>query len=78
MKLKEYVKMINDALEKDPSLAEMTVVHASDSEGNSFREVYLPEVWSCYFNEDDEYPATEDDWDEEYDGPYTPNAVVIN
>lgn len=74
MKLKDYIKNLNEIVKEFPEALEMDVYYSSDSEGNYFNKVfYSPSL--NYIDENDEILA-EDDW-EEYGVTY-PNSVVIN
>lgn len=41
MKLKEYLKNLNEQVAKDPSLLELDLIYSSDDEGNHFNRVYF-------------------------------------
>lgn len=71
MKLKEYLKKIQEAVKENPSILEMEVIYSADDEGNAYQKVHN-EPTPCqiedineYFLEmvgfeDDEEIATED------------------
>ena len=81
MKFKDYVKGLQEFLEKNPKTAEMEVVTSIDDEGNGYNVVQFGpsiaqfhnmkdlclELVGFYEEEDEESPALEDC-----------NAVIIN
>lgn len=72
MKLKDYMKGLNDFLIEHPESAEFTVVTSSDDEGNSYNEVYFSPSIGQY--EDREFQTEEYDPEEEI----TLNAICVN
>jgi len=69
MKLKEYVKAINELLEKNPQAGDFLVIYSSDDEGNNFQPVYFEPCLMCAVNPEDRYlEITEGE----------PNMVCIN
>jgi len=79
MKLKEFLNNIQKMVKEDPSLLELDVITAKDSEGNGFEEVYYTPSPGV-FTEDSEFvPSDSEDFEEEYE--YTKkdiNAICIN
>lgn len=89
MKLREYIKSLQDLVEEIPESAEYEVFSSSDPEGNYFYKVQQPpgigmtEEWENYGT--DHIYQDADDWDyflaEELDGdsgdPWVPNVVIV-
>lgn len=73
MKLKQYVKHLNELLESNPEYAELSVVYATDGEGNYFHPVNNLAT-PAYSEEPDSYylDVMFDEYDDE------PNLIVIN
>jgi hypothetical protein len=66
MKLKQYIAALQEIADKH---SDLTVIYASDSEGNYFNEVYYtPSV--CRFDNGSVSQAEEDE--------ENPNAIIIN
>jgi hypothetical protein len=66
MKLKQYLKQLNDLAKKHPEALEMDVVYSKDDEGNGFQHIY-------YAPNIGEFDG--DDFDDESENK---NAVCIN
>lgn len=78
MKLPEYVKKLVEILENDPDAKNLTVISASDDEGNDYSEVsYNPciGIWEPINREFDVLDV--DDPDSEYTDEDI-NAICIN
>lgn len=68
MKLKDYLKHLQELVEEHPEMLEYDVVYSSDDEGNDFKEViYLPSTGTF---KDGEWRHKEAD--------VKPNAICIN
>lgn len=48
MKLKKFLKLINEAVEKNPELLKATVVYSIDEEGNAFHKVEVTATPGIY------------------------------
>jgi hypothetical protein len=75
MKFKEYYDKLTALLQEKPEYAHLTVVYASDDEGNDFQEVTTDPGLGIFWNknfEDRYLPLDPDNKDEK------PNAVCIN
>ena len=71
MKLKEYLKNIQDFIKKNPKSADYEVIMSSDDEGNSFQKViYGPSLMQVDSLEDYYLEISEDNTN--------PNTVCIN
>lgn len=55
MKLKEYVKNLNELIESRPETAEFDVVTSKDDEGNGYNLVHYSPTVGNYDNEDREF-----------------------
>jgi hypothetical protein len=82
MTLKEYKKIIDEALRLSPELGDKEIIFSSDDEGNSFQKangeitpVSCEDIEKDYFLEINEFYSVEDLTKEELD---TVNAVCIN
>ena len=64
MKFNDYVKDLNDFLEKHPESGEMKVIYAADDEGNAYQEVYWNGV------------ETVGNFDGKYRGEYIPKEYI--
>jgi hypothetical protein len=50
MKLKEYIKHLNQIIKENPANADLEVIYSKDDEGNSYSSVnYLPTVGKFNF-----------------------------
>ena len=70
MTLKEYLKALNELLEKNPQAGDFLVIHSSDDEGNSFQPVWFSPALMSVENPNQSYLEV---------NPYgEPNVVCIN
>jgi len=75
MKFKEYLENLNQMAKEDPSILELTVVNAIDSEGNGYdKVVYTPSLG--HLDEDGEGIFAEEDLEDEESYPI--NCICIN
>ena len=69
MKLKEYIEVLNQMIEKDPSLLKFEVITSIDDEGNGFNPVnYYPAIGK-YNRKNREFAAENSE---------THNAICLN
>ena len=54
MKLKEYLKYLNEFVNNDPDTLEMEIIYSSDDEGNSYHKVINLPI-SCQIHDLDDY-----------------------
>lgn len=65
MKLKEYLKQLNEMIEDDPSILELEVYAASDDEGNSYNRVsWSPSIYYQHKQDKDSMYSELDESDE--------------
>lgn len=79
MKLKEFLNNIQKMVEEDPSLLELDVITAKDSEGNGFEDVYFEPSVGVFTKDSEFVPSDSEDFEEEC--KYTKkdiNAICIN
>ena len=79
MKLKEFLNNIQKMVKEDPSLLELDVITAKDSEGNGFEEVHYTPSPGVFTEYSEFVPSDFEDFEEEYG--YTKkdiNAICIN
>ena len=73
MKLREYIKHLQELAEKHPEALEMDVITAKDAEGNGYEAVYYEPSMGHYDGED--FTASDS---EDYDEDYENNAICVN
>lgn len=72
MKLKDYIKNLNDIISNNPETAEYDVIYSIDSEGNEFHNIYYSPTVGYY--DDGEFVPEEQFED---DG-FVVNSVCVN
>ena len=78
MNLNTYIDLLKEMVKENPEVGKMTVVYASDDEGNSFDEVrFAPMVGMLHDSSYGETVIGEEDA-EYFETDYVPNVVVIN
>lgn len=76
MKLKNYIKNLQQLVEENPKYNEIDVIFAKDDEGNGFGHIgFAPSLGN--FNEDKEFTQVENFEDIDEDNRIV-NAVCIN
>lgn len=79
MTLKEYVAHLNRLMRENPKAKDMTVMYASDAEGNSFDEVfYAPNVGMLHEYEYGQTVLNDEDDAKYFKVEFAPNVVLIN
>lgn len=73
MTLREYIKGLNEFVEKNPDCIDLEVITSKDDEGNGFNSVYCSPT-KGNFEENEFYSSDEDDDEDELDI----NAVCVN
>lgn len=71
MKLKEYIKTLQEIAEKHPNVE---VIYSADEEGNYFGIVYHTPSLGSYYNGE----FINDDGSEEFKEEYKINAICVN
>jgi len=83
MKLKEYLKKLQEFVKDNPEVLEYEVIYAKDDEGNGYQSVNYPPSTIGYFNES-EWEFIDVDQFKEYEEyteaetKLTANAICIN
>jgi hypothetical protein len=74
--LKEYIKHLQEVLDKNPLYAEFPVIYAVDEEGNSYHKVYNTPTLVEVDDINDYYLDV--NFSDSGEDSETPNAVIIN
>ena len=78
MKLREYLKYLNEFVNNDPNTLEMEVIYSADDEGNDYQRVNNFPV-SCQTHDVDKYYMEIVGWEGDDDISHEDlNAVCIN
>lgn len=73
MKLKEFLKNINEMVEEDPTILEYDVVTCKDDEGNGYNIVFYDAHLGVWDEDEREFYSSEDEID-----PNDINAICLN
>ena len=82
MKLKDYISGLNKLVEEHPEAAEMEAIYSRDDEGNGYQKIHFsPAVVMAEDLEEyriENVHPDKEEYEEEYDDEFSPNAVVVN
>lgn len=77
MKLKEYIKNLQDVLDSNPEYAELAVITAKDEEGNGFNTVYFEPSLGRWHPQYQEF-TTKDNFGDLDESEQIINSICVN